>query len=199
MKFEYKPISPFFLMLRLAKYDIDEVDHYLTLAEEARGSRLGNLKKLSESEKTDGLEDKLADDLAQLDDFAIIASEFAVIGLWRSVELYRRRAMLEAFGQKGADIAFNNKKFKKHLTNLGIAEDTLRCAGSVDELRCLNNAIKHTRRVTPELSKFASWQKKGEDLGDLSLHYRRLKPLATEYLENITEHFNEWWKKKTAL
>ncbi len=199
MKFIYKSRPPFLLILRLAKYDIDEVDHYLTSVEETHDSRLDNLRKLLESEKTDGLEDRLADDLAQLDDFAMIASEFAIIGLWRSVELYRGRAILATLDEKGAGIAFKNKKFVEHLTNLGIAEDTLSYAGSVNELRCLNNAIKHTRRVTGELSKFASWRKKkGEDLGNLSSHYRRLKPLTAEYLENLTEHFNEWWKKKTA-
>jgi hypothetical protein len=193
MNFEYKPRPPFFIFLRLANYDIEEVDHYLTLTQEARGSRLDILSKLSESERTDTPDDYLTDDFAQLDDFAIIASEFAVIGLWRSIELYRRRAMLSAFGQEGAAIAFRNNKFKEYLAKLGIAEEALRCANAVDELRCLNNAIKHTRHVTGELSKFGCWQKKkGKELGDLSSQYQRLKPLVSEYLEDITEQLNNW-------
>jgi hypothetical protein len=199
MKFEYKPTPPFFIFLRLAKYDIEEVDHYLTLAHESRDSRLETLGKLSQSDKIDGPEDYLTDDFAQLDDFAIIASEFAVIGLWRSIELYRRRAMLNVFGQDGAAIAFKNKKFKEYLAKLGIVEETLGRANAVDELRCLNNAIKHTRHVTGELSNFGCWRKKkGEELGDLSSHYERLKPLASEYLEDITKHLNDWWRKKDA-
>ena len=64
----------------------------------------------------------------------------------------------------------------------------IRCVQSVNELRSLNNAIKHERRVNGELAKFPRWKnKKGDELGDLESHYLRLRPFAKRYLEDLTE------------
>ena len=67
-------------------------------------------------------------------------------------------------------------------------EKKICCAQSVDELRCLNNAIKHERKVGDELAKFPLWQNKEDDeLGDLESHYHILRPFAKQYLEDLTE------------
>jgi hypothetical protein len=148
------------MILRLAEYDFDQINQFLELAKEAQESRLDSLKQLANSGKMDGLEDWLVDHFAELDDFAAITSEFAVLGLWRSVELYRKRAILSGVSKKAAGNVFKNKEFKKQLLKIGIREDKLSCARSVDELRCLNNAIKHERRVGEELCGLRRWQKK---------------------------------------
>ena len=67
-----------------------------------------------------------------------------------------------------------------------IKEGKIHCAKDVDELRCLNNAIKHERRVNSALAKFPGW-KKGTELGDLESHYYRLQPLAKRYLEDLAK------------
>src|SRR5215467_11594305 len=67
-----------------------------------------------------------------------------------------------ASGERAAAKAFRHKEFQKELSRLGISEQRIRCARSGGELRCLNNAIKHSQRVDDELAKFPRWQgKKG--------------------------------------
>jgi hypothetical protein len=196
MTFQYKMRPPFFMIQKIAGYDIDEVEHYLELTRVAHTDRTQALNELANSEKNEGVDDFLVDDFAVLDDFATMATEFAVIGLWRSIELYRKRALLKAFDENTAKKAFRNNEFKKQLLKLGIREEKLSCAKSVDELRCLNNAIKHDRRVGGELCGFKRWgKKKGNELGDLTPHYHRLKPMGIKYLKDLTERLNRWWIK----
>src|SRR3989304_7780844 len=103
------------------------------------------------------------------------------------IELYRKRAILFASGTQAATMVFRHKEFQKQLKSLGIDETQTRCARSVDELRCLNNSIKHSQRVNEELAKFPRWKnKKGDNLGNLESHYRRLRPVAERYLKDFS-------------
>ena len=130
-------------------------------------------------------------DFPVLEDFAWLSSEFAIIGLWRCVELFRKNAIKHALGENAAQGLFRQKKFRETLQSQGIDESRIRCARSVDELRCLNNAIKHDRRVDGELADFPRWNnKKGKELDDLEKHYRRLRPLAERYLEDLKNRLN---------
>jgi len=94
---------------------------------------------------------------------------------------------LFASGTQAATMVFRHKEFQKQLKSLGIDETQTRCARSVDELRCLNNSIKHSQRVNEELAKFPRWKnKKGDNLGNLESHYRRLRPVAERYLKDFS-------------
>ena len=78
--------------------------------------------------------------------------------------------------------------FKNVLSELKIDACEIRRAKSVDELRRLNNAIKHERRVNGALAKFSRWKgKEGKELGDLERHYARLQPRAKQYLEDLAK------------
>jgi hypothetical protein len=187
------------MLLKMAMYELGHIDHFLELINEAKESRQTFLEELAASKETQEPDDLLVDDFAQLDYFSELAAEFTILGLWRCVELYRSRAMSNALGRDVGKGAFNNKEFVKQLARLGIQENRIRCARSVDELRCLNNAIKHERCVGEELSAFKCWQKKKwKDFGDMQPHYSRLRPLAQRYLEDLTNCLCRWWKKRGA-
>ena len=188
-KFRYRRRSPFLHFARLTEDELNDIDRFVELAREARKSQEERLERLAAQIRRDAPDDDwLVDDFAQLHDFAALCAEFAIIGLWRCVELYRKQAIRIASGERAAARAFLHKKFQQELSRLGIPEQRIRCARSVNELRCLNNAIKHRRRVDGELAELPRWRsKKGRDLGSLEGHYARLRSAAERYLSDL-EH-----------
>jgi hypothetical protein len=179
-KFQYKPASPFKgVFMRITRYEMNNIDGFLSLAKKAQRAEQNVLERIQEKRKTSTLDDGLADDFAQLEDFIALSSEFAILGLWRCIELYKKGAIRVVSGEDAAARTFKHKDFQKELEKLGITEKRIRCARSVDELRCLNNSIKHQQHVDGELADFPRWRsKKGRKLGNLESEYRRLRPSA---------------------
>jgi hypothetical protein len=186
-KFQYRRRSPFLFFALLTKDELYAVDGFMDLAGEAWKSQKARLEgQAAQIHQHTPDDDRLVDDFAQLDDFAAFSAEFAIIGLWRCVEIYRKTAIRIASGERAAARAFRHKGFQKELSRLGISEQRIRCARSVGELRCLNNAIKHSQRVDDELAKFPRWQgKKGRKLGNLEGHYARLRSAAERYVRDL--------------
>ena len=185
MAFKYRRRSPFPLLLRIAKREMDTIEDFFGRAKEAWWSEQKDLEQIATSSGDNVPDDWLDGDFAQLKEFSWLYSEFAIIGLWRCIELYEGRAKRHIRRHKQSamrsalDIILRDKEKK------------IRCAQSVDELRCLNNAIKHERQVGDELAKLPRWKnKKDDELGDLKDHYLRLRPLAGRYLEDLTKRLN---------
>lgn len=186
--------------MRIALIELDGIDHFLRIAEGARISEKRALDQLASSFVTNGPDDWLSDDVAQLDQFALLSVEFSIVGLWRCIELYREVATRIAYGTNIATKVFRHRDFQQQLKSLGIVESEIRCARSVDELRCLNNAIKHSQRVSAELALFPRWKdKEGENLANLEPHYRRFRPLAERYLRNLSVRLDRVWKRKERM
>jgi len=182
-KFRYRRRSPLFLRLwSFTKGELHDIDGFVNFAREARKSEEERLERLAAQTRRADDDDWLADVSAQIDDFAALSAEFAIIGLWRCVELYRKRAIRAAKAVPGEAAAARVRKLSK----LGIPTQRIRCATTVNELRCLNDAIKHARSVDGELAKLPRWRgKRGRELGNLEGHYARLRSAAERYLSNL--------------
>ena len=191
-EFKYQHLSAFDgVLLILTEYEMEQLDAFFEHSKVSLKLEEKYLKQrvASSSRGEDDLDDWWVDDFAQLEEFAWLSSEFAIVGLWRCVELYRKDAIRHALGPSAVQGIFIHKEFQKKLRSQGIEESQICCAEHMDELRCLNNAIKHERRVSNELAaKFLEWKgKEGEKLGDLERHYHRLQPLAKQYLEDLAK------------
>ncbi len=190
-KFSYRRRSPYVLLDRITKFELEAIDHFLELAGNAHATERQALEGLQQSASTGVPDDWLIDDFVQLGNFARLAAEFAIVGLWRCVELYRQRALLLELGEDAARQAFSNKQFEAHLISLGIKETRISCWKSVNELRCLNNCIKHSGRVDSELATISRWKKKkGRKLENLEAHFQRLRPLVPRYLQDVSRRLN---------
>lgn len=110
LKFQYRRRSPFRVLLRITKYEIESIDSFVDLAKQGHKSQRAVLERLS-AKKSDAPDDWLVDDFAHLDDFASLSAEFAIVGLWRCVELYRRSAIGVASGETYARQVFRHEKF----------------------------------------------------------------------------------------
>lgn len=196
---KYKQRSPFLLLRRLTKYELDHIDSFLSLSSKTRQSTQTSLERLLTTKDMEELNDWLVDEIAKLDEFATLTAGFTIVGLWRCVELYRKRAITIMLGRNAATNVYRHKELEQKLLDLDIKEKMVRCARSVDELRCINNAIKHERCVTNELCNFRLWKGKlGDKLGELVSHYTRLRPLVERYIEDLTNRLNYQWKKRST-
>lgn len=187
------------MYMHITEYQLQGIDNFLDLTGTARTSEQRSLEQLQEQAAENVPEDWLVDDFVQLEDFSRLSTEFAIVGLWRCVELYRRRAMLFALGDHAAKAVFKHKQFIKKLASLGIDEAQIRCSLSVNELRCLNNSIKHTGRVDSELAQCHYWMcKNGAALDNLGPHYQRLRPLAENYMKDLSRRLDLIWRRNHA-
>ena len=72
----------------------------------------------------------------------------------------------------------------------GVDIKTLPGWDAVDEVRLVNNAIKHAGRVSDELAKgYPKQWAAGQPLGDLAGTYARLRPNITIYLTALARRF----------
>lgn len=202
VKFQYQRRPPFTVFLRIAKHELENIDEFLNMARKAQRSQQQSLERLAAKFDGNTPDDWLVDDFAQLDDFASLSAEFAIIGLWRCIELYRaraKRAIRVASRRQDSANPTKNRKLQKEFANWESMENRIHCARSVDELRCLNNAIKHQQRVSDELAGFRCCRsKKGRELQNLEPHYKRLWPLAERYLNELTDRLGRRWKNSHA-
>lgn len=187
MKFKYRPPSFYSIRLIIAKYEINVIEDFFDRAKEAWRKGQQALEQKTASSGANVPDDWLFDDVTQLKEFSWLYAEFAIIGLWRCIELYEAEA-------KGHIRRHKQSAMRAALNIIKDENKKIRCALSVNELRCLNNAIKHRRRVQGELTKLKlpRWKnKEGDKLGDLECHYLRLLPFAKKYLEDLTKRLNK--------
>ncbi|MCP2072829.1 hypothetical protein [Pseudomonas lini] len=122
----------------------------------------------------------LEDDFYQLGEVKKLGHALAISGLYRQVETHIKRVLRTTFPDIG------KKKIDKILRGEPQSEiDGSKLDGfdAVNELRMLNNLIKHAGSIVDaELaSKYPVWVEKVE-LHDLDKAYDRLKPLVKEYM-----------------
>ena len=94
---------------------------------------------------------------------------------------------------------FNDIKNKlKKLFSIDVR--MLKNYGDFDELRLLNNAIKHRGTVSDGLSKKLLWTgRKKEKLIELQSHYERLSPLCLAYKNELLDRLINFHKSKYSL
>jgi hypothetical protein len=188
MAFQYRPPSPFHVLLRIARGELQNIDSFREHAEQGHQRQKLYLEQFAYGIHRSPDNDRFVDDFQALEDFATLSAEFSIVGLWRCIELYRKRAIWNCSGEKAAAGVFRHKQFQRELSRLRINEERISCSLTVDELRCLNNSIKHDQRVGDELATFRYWKnKRGRPLGNLALHYPRLRAAAERYLNDLTE------------
>ena len=212
------------LWVQAIGYDMSLVNNFF---EQAKQNIRLEEQKLEQREKSGG-ENVSPEDLflnafakRELEEFACLSSEFAIIGLWRCVELFRTKAIGHALNDPAIRRSLPKewrkrygKSLAKHiaksshtdpkssftltlvhddcvdiLSKWKIKEQEIHCAEPVEELRLLNNAIKHQRQVTDSLAEISGW-KEGDELDDLEKHYCRLQSLAERYLGDLANRLN---------
>ncbi len=105
-------------------------------------------------------------------EFKDIGFELLIVGLYKQCEIYIKIIVDNQFPD------FSRARKKKYCD----LQKSLENYSAIDELRLINNCIKHEGKVSAPLAKTYSRWKQGDQLGDLSEVYKRLSQKIVKYI-----------------
>ena len=130
----------------------------------------------------------MADEVYILKSIAGLADQLAIVALYRVVELNTGQILAHKFGAHVAGTTFSIDRASDLLKkNLRIRMESVPHYRAINELRLLNNCIKHGGRVSKQLAKHYSRWKQGAELTDLDAAYQRLRPRVPAYIFRLAE------------
>ena len=174
----------------LAEYELAEVD---TLVEWFRADAATRTDRLKNRLLTDGPDDRYVDDFEVIRSVSQLNSDLSIVALWRCIEFCRKRVIQSTLGDDAAREAATHTKAIVKLKEIGISERGVVRWEDVEELRCLNNAIKHGGYVKGPLAKFKAWSGRfGEQISDTNAEYPRLRSSTKEYIKDLTMQASRW-------
>ena len=144
--------------------------------------------------------DSLNDEIVQLIEVADISKKLAVVGLYMIVENFTKRIMKclyhdldEKTRKKKLHYLYIWDVLKKELNNLcGLDLSEVSEYSVIDELRCLNNDIKHSGYVGEDLSAFLSWKDDIEKEIDVDkIELEKFYISIPKYIHDMVEKIND--------
>lgn len=136
----------------------------------------------------------LADELAETDIAANLADQLSIVALYRVVELITGRMLAHEFGAGAERDATYVDKLAARLKTKGIDPKSVPHYRAVDELRLLNNAVKHAGQITHQLAAAYPRWKEGDELTGLDAAYERLRPKIPAYVLRLAERMKLRYK-----
>ncbi len=143
--------------------------------------------------------DCLNEDILQLKEVEDISKKLAVVGLYMVVETFTKQIM-KCFYQ---DLDEKMKKEKLHILHKwGVLKDKLNvlCGldlsevsefSVIDELRCLNNVIKHGGYVDEKLAAFLTWKDDiGKEIYVDKIELEKFYISIPKYIHDMAEKIN---------
>ena len=185
----------------LSRIEIDYIDKLLEQVDNQNHSDSKKLKKSLDKAKPknfisdndyNSYVDSLIDDFDILKEVNLLSSQLAIVALYRIVEI-RTKSILKRHLNNSKDInsVFQFKNLIKLLKKeFGIELKNVNGFSTIDELRCLNNSIKHQGVVSIELSKFHGW-KLNEKIGDTTVRYNSFSKVVPSYLFSLCEQIEK--------
>jgi len=181
----------------LSKIEIDYIDKFLKQIKNQNHTDSNKLKesfdkatpsKFISDNDFNSYVDSLTDEFDILREVNLLSSQLAVIALYRIVEI-RTKSILKRHLNNSKDInsAFQFKNLLSLLKKeFGINLKNVKYYSQINELRCLNNSIKHQGTVSNELAKFKGW-KLGDKIGDTLKNYNSFSKVVPLYLFSLCE------------
>ncbi|MEO3988140.1 hypothetical protein [Plesiomonas shigelloides] len=115
-----------------------------------------------------------------------LIEEMQIIALYKTIETVIKKMLLSSglINKDEIKKLHRVKELKVKLKEIGCDITTLSGFQQFDELRCLNNCIKHSGYVDKELAKHSIW-KKNEKITNCGKHYVRLKDGVAIFIDNF--------------
>jgi len=132
------------------------------------------------------------DDLYFINSSLNLSYELAIVGLYKKIEIETNRALKVVFPEDYAP-----KNFKKVKEKLAAADISGLNFAAVDELRWINNCIKHRGTVNEDLAQFEGWEK-GTAVTGLDIAYARLSQPIHDYFTQLMNALIELYKKNAT-
>lgn len=146
-------------------------------------SAISSDESLSEGEKHE-LEGYLSDELFLSEKTEELAHEMTIIAFYKTIEITIKDMLKfsQLFTDKEINKFWKVKELKEQVAQKVHDMETLNGYAAYDELRLINNCIKHSGKVDKELSIFYSNWKNGDKLHDLDKAYFRLKDDVNKFV-----------------
>ncbi len=148
---------------------------------------------LSEDDKW-SIQEDLIDQNAELEEVEELVYELAIIALYKKIEIIIKRAIKIVYPQIDQKKLFYFNILKKELKNKNIEIEAFTNYQAMNELRCLNNCIKHSHIVNHELANYVGWQK-DKRLSGLQTAFIRLNPLCQQYLDETIQILHKKYRE----
>lgn len=176
------------------RLDHDEIDMFLGLLKISISRQMKELEEEKRNLSTEQFDDPREIDAykSHLEDIAgslyatqVLGDELSILALYKKIEVHTIRVVkkkLPSTANKNLSIFSNLKE-----SLLPIKIESIDGYSGFNELRLINNSIKHSGKVSSELAKeFPHWKKDAE-LSDLESTYQRLLPEVERYVSDLTE------------
>ena len=181
------------LILAISKrFDYEEIeglrDSVKGFARAREKSILKNINSLDPDQFENGrdLEDyrsHLESEAEFLVEVELLSNEMCILALYKKLEIATRKLVTKFYPKLNAGELHNIDYLKRNLPFDITALDEF---ASIDELRLINNSIKHQGVVSHALSSYPGWLE-GQPLTDLGNAFERLAPKAEVYVEGLCE------------
>lgn len=172
---------------RRVELDVERVDSFRQSCEEKYERDMQDLRRLA-GDEDERVED-YADEAWLLEELRTLASQMAVVGLYKVAELGTNRILRWRWRSavvKKQDLYKADRLKAWLMKELSLDVASLPGYSLVDELRQANNAVKHEAKVSAALAKFPGWTE-GEPLGNLDALFARAKPAVPQLLGALAQ------------
>jgi hypothetical protein len=174
------------MMLFLEKGVSSEKKRLKQLSEEFSSS-----KGISDSDFSDAFQESLGDELWEAEQAEFFGRLLAIVGLYMLVENETKTILKWVFPEKQVFKVYKWRQLKDMLKKeIRFDIENLKMFKIVNELRCLNNDIKHNRKVGRELAQYVGWVY-GKEITGKGIDFSKFKNAVPEYIKELSDGINE--------
>lgn len=144
-------------------------------------------KELSSDEKEQMLS-SLGDEVYIAELTTELAGEMMIVALYKTIEIAIKKMATYSclFTPKQIASFYKIAELNRQLKNKVCDVQGLKHYKAFDELRCINNSVKHNGVPNKDLVCYPNW-KNGEKLTKLHIHYRRLKDDVDRFVTELRD------------
>lgn len=184
-----------------SRFDTETIDQFMYFLGSSIRGREKSLNSECESLTEDQFEDPrdidnykmhLEDQYHFLTEVGKLGSQLMIVALYKQVELHIKRVTKRNFPDVKESELFNISSLNRALPfTLG----SLQGFNAYNELRLINNAIKHVGKVSDELAKtFPAWVM-DEEFKELGMVYERILPELKAFIKEFASNAYQYSKK----
>jgi hypothetical protein len=132
--------------------------------------------------------DFLVEDVSMMNDIRIIGEELAIIGLYKTIEIAIKKSMkiTGKFSKKQLEELHKIEKFIEHFKSINVEVKSIEGFNSFNELRLINNCLKHSGFVSKALMDFnPSLWRKGEKIDNSAETFSRLLYPSVKFVKGL--------------
>jgi hypothetical protein len=132
----------------------------------------------------------IENDQYYLEESVKLSHRLAIVALYIKMELRIKAICRLAFPEFDASKLYRIHYLKKKLKHRGVKIKDLPSYEGFDELRCINNDLKHGDVVGVELATYSGWTL-GEELKEIYAAYTRLAPGCASFISELVDAINK--------